>query len=294
MLKNLTMYKLQKPWSMPPGELEEKLSKYPLLAPNASQVQTYGWVPVGPDKQVVYSADRQMLIALGWQKKNIPGSAIKAGVEEATKALEKQQGFAPGKAQIRTIKEVVVADLMARAIPSIGAIQIWIDPENDWIVVDTSSVKKAEDALTVLRAVLGTLEVVPPQTKDLPQIYMSRWLSSGHVPGGLAIGDTSSMQSSDGKKATVKFARHEIIGCPEVTKHIDLGKVVSQIGLGWNDSAYFTFTDKFQLKSFKIAPPDEADEKDSDKSLAFEADFRLAVYAMQGSLKALCDGLEVE
>lgn len=293
MLKNLTLYKLDGEFGYTPGKLEEILMQHRLVAPSALQSSSRGWVPVGPGGEFVFSTEKQMLFCAGIETKVIPSSALRRAIKAEADNLEKVQGFKPGRKQLRDLKDKVLSELLAKAMTKLDETRVWIDAMNGYLAIDTTSAKKADEITAMLRDHLdGSLKISMPDGEISPASLMAKWLVSGKAGPKMGIGESAEMVSSDGKKATVKFARHDIVGCTEVTTHVEMGKTVSKLALTWNDAAEFTLTDKMQIKGIRYMEPESAEEAgEKDAAMLFEADFRLTTYALQGIVNGLSDAL---
>src|SRR5262245_11471136 len=114
--KNLVVYKLPKDWSWSAADLEDQLWGRKLRDCSALEMFNRGWVPPSPDElRLVYTVNRQHLIALGTNRKLLPSSIIKQEVAERARELAEEQGHPVARRQLREIKERVTTELRARA-----------------------------------------------------------------------------------------------------------------------------------------------------------------------------------
>lgn len=295
MLKNLTLYKIEGEWKHTPGSLEEVLRKNALVPPSKLSPSSRGWLPVGPAGEYVYGTEMQLIFNAGIETKVVPPSTLRREVEAKCQEISQRTGFKPGKKQKREIKDQVMTELLAKAMTKLSETRVWVDAMNGYLGVDASSPKKADDIVAMLRDHLGELPVVLPETVESPAVMMSQWLTSGRMIGDFVVGDAAELVSADGTKAKVKFAKHELVGCDQVTTHLQSGKSVSALQLG-SDRVQFTLTDKMLVKGIKYLDPEEAYENEAkggekDPSIEFEAEFRLKTSALQGVVNALSDAL---
>jgi hypothetical protein len=68
--------------------------------------------PHGEDGELLVAVNRQWLIAQGVEQKLLPGSDIRQYTQARPGQLEAKQGFKPGRAQARDMREQVTAELM--------------------------------------------------------------------------------------------------------------------------------------------------------------------------------------
>lgn len=273
--KNLTVYSLTPGWTMTAAEVEEKLARHPLLPVNAASMSSQGWVRPAPGATLVYAQGKQLLIALGTEQRLLPGSVINQTLKEKAAALEQQQGFAPGRKQLRDLKDQVIDELRPRAFVRSRTVRAWIDFEHGYLVVDTSSPKVAEDLGTVLRADLGDLPALPLDTREAPSAAMTAWLATGSAPPMFLVQDDCELLADNPTKAAVRYVRHSLDG-PELKSLIGGGKVVTRVGLGWRERLSLVLTDKLAVKRLRfidIAEDDAAAKKNDEE--AFDVDFTL-------------------
>ena len=286
--RNLQIYRLPENWQMPAGTLEELLARHPLMPCSGMAMQSRGWVAPRDDKQLVCSQGKHLLIALGTEQKMLPASVINQSAKEMAAQLEAQQGFKPGRKQMRDIKERVTTELLPRAFARRRVVRAWLDPVNRWLVVDASSPSRAEDLITALRDALGELAVLPLVTKLSPAVAMTAWLNAADVPGSFVFDQDCELCGSDESKSTVRYVRHGLDG-KDIRQHIASGKAATRLGLVWNDRLACVLTEQHQVKRVKFLEMEknreEGGTQNSDEQ--FDADFTL----MAGELHALMTDL---
>lgn len=281
--KNLTVYALAPEWRMTAAQVEEALAKHPLIPVNSASMQSQGWVPPAPGASLVYSQGRHLLIALGIEQRILPSPVINQALKEKAALLEQQQGFAPGRKQLRDLKDQIIDELRPRAFIRSRMVRAWLDFEHGWLIVDTSSPKLAEDLGTVLRADLGDLPAVPLDTREAPSAAMTAWLATGSSPPMFLVQDDCELLADNPTKAAVRYARHSLDG-PELKSLISGGKICTRVGLGWRERLSLVLTDKLAIKRVRYIDisEDEAAAKKNDAD-AFDTDFTL----MTGELSLL-------
>lgn len=286
--KNLCIFKLEQPWTLPPGALENLLAQRPLAPCPAMTAESSGWVPPADDGVLVQSLERHMLIALGWETRLLPSSVINDEAALRAEAFEAQRGFKPGRKLMKEIKEQAAAELLPRAFTRRTALRAWIDPGAGRIIIDTATVAKAETLLQQLRDVLGTLPVVPWTADISPSATMTQWLMLGDAPGEFSLDDGCELSGSDETRSVIRYVRHPLE--PEkLRKHIDEGLRATQVALSWSGQLSFTLTEPLIVRKVKFLEAEAEDgDRVADPQLAFEADFTL----MTGTLSKLLDALD--
>jgi recombination associated protein RdgC len=73
-------------------------------------------------------------------------------------------------------------ELLPRAFVRSSRMSAYVDRKNGWLVLDTSSRKSAENALTQIREALGSFPAVPLAPEEGPRVLMTDWLANGNLP----------------------------------------------------------------------------------------------------------------
>ena len=287
--KNLQLFRLPEGWAMTPAGLEEALGRYPLAPCTGLQSTSQGWVSPRGNQQLVYSFEKQLLIAMGVEDKILPASVVNDVAAEKAEKMEAERGFKPGRKMLRQIKDEVTVSLLPRAFARRKVMRAWLDPQSGWLVVDAASSGAAEDLVEFLRTSLGGSFAATRVEPDRSSVSaMTDWVTSGRAPGNFDIHDECELCSTDQERATVRYLRHSLEG-EDIRRHISNGKVVIRLGLLWNERLSLVMDDKLQLKRFKFVDinevAEEAQSEDPDEQ--FDLDFVL----MSGELRKLLDEL---
>jgi hypothetical protein len=87
------------------------------------------------------------------------------------------------------------------AAPGYGCCSI---PAARWVLVDSASAGRAEEALNLLREGVGTFPVIPLTTAHAPAAAMTSWLSGGSVPEGFALRDECELREHGEQPAVLR------------------------------------------------------------------------------------------
>lgn len=244
-----------------------------------------GWVPPRDKGALIEMIGKQFLIALGYEKKLLPSSVVNQFVKAKVEEITEQQGFKPGRKQIKDIKENVTDELMPRAFSVTSKTIVWIDLLNGWIVVNSASQVKQDDVLTLILKSMPFLTIGSLHVKHSPTTSMTHWLESGDAPYGFTVDTDTEMRSNGDNVQKVRYVNHtpEIA---DVVRQVASGKQCTALSMTWKDRISFSLTESLIIK--KITPLDilkESDEVLNDIE-RFNADFTL----MSGELNGLlCD-----
>ena len=295
--RNLIVYRLPTPWNITLEKLEEQLKRVPFQRCSGSEQQRSGWIsPNGKEGPLVHAVNRQWLLALCTEQRLLPSSVIQDEVKERAEAIETQQGYAPGRKQLRELKDRVAEELLPRAFTRRRSTYVWIDPTNGWLAVDASALGKAEEVIEMLRKTLDDFPLKLVNTQISTCSAMADWLAGGEAPGAFTIDRDCELKAPGDEKATVRYVRHPLEGDgvdEEIKAHLARGKIPTRLALTWNDRLSFVLTDRFEVKrlAFLDLIKEEAEKAAEHADEQFDADFALMTGELSRFLPALVEAL---
>lgn len=292
--KNLKLFRLSSAWNWSAEQLDALLEKEQFVSAGAAAPIASGWTPpVEGDVRFAYSTNRQIMCAFRSEKKLLPASVINQFVKQRAIELEEQQGFKPGRKQLRDLKEEVTNALLPRAFSLSRDTRVWIDPVNHWLVIDTASATKAEEILSALGKAIYPFPVEPIQVTLSPAAAMTQWLTSGQAPANFSIDQDAELRAGGDKAAAIRYVKHAL-DVSDIEKHVQSGKQCTRLALTWNDKVSFVLTEALDIK--RVAPQDILDEADhlapANDAEKFDAEFTLMCAELNLLLSGLLDALE--
>lgn len=292
--KNLKIYRLASSWNLTAQQLDAQLAKEAFVSVGAAAPLSVGWVtPREQDIRFAYSVNNQMLCAHRTEKKLLPATVINQFVKARAIELEEQQGFKPGRKQLRDLKEEVTNTLLPRAFSLQRDTRVWIDPVNHWLVIDTASTSKAEEILSALGKAIYPFPVEPVQVTISPGAAMTDWIIRGQAAPNFTIDQDAELRSGGDKAAVVRYVKHAL-DSDEIQKHVTGGKQCSRLALTFNDRVSFVLNEALDIK--RVAALDILDEQDSqmaaNESEKFDGDFTLMCAELNLLLTNLLEALE--
>ena len=278
--KNLQLYRLPTPWTIDLAKFEELLGRGPFVKCPSNQPMSRGWVSPRKDGALVFSLGGQWLIALAVEQRLLPSSVVNEEVKERAEGMEAQQGYAPGRKQLKELKERVTEELMPRAFTRRRSTFIWIDPKNGWFVVDASSAGKAEEVIEHLRHCLDDFPLTMLHTELSPVSAMADWLAGGDAPAGFTIDRDCELKAIDDEKSAVRYVRHALDGDDieaQIKTHLAAGKLPTKLALTWDDRISFILSEKLDIKrlAFLDLLKEQAEKSAEHADEQFDADFAL-------------------
>lgn len=289
--RNLTLFRFSPSVADAAADLETALATRALRPCGPLEAATRGFVsPFGPDSEVLtHSVGRATLATLGGEEKLLPAAVVNAELGKRLRKEAERRGRPVGGRQRRAIKAEVLDTLLPQAFVRPSRLNLYLDLEHGWLVLDTASRKAAEDALTALREALGSFPAQPLAASETPRALMTDWLARGKLPGGLALGDECELRDPAG--GAVIRCRHQELESTEVRAHLKQGKQVFQLGLQFEDRAAFVLGEDLVIRKLRfldvVQDSLDADGRDSAEA---ELDARFALMTLE--LERLFAGLQ--
>ena len=251
-----------------------------------------GWVPPMGEAfsdQLAHITGGHILLTVKREEKILPTPVIKQALEAKIARLEAEQQRKLKKTEKDSLKDEVLHSLLPRAFSRYTQERIWINTQDQLIVVDASSAKRAEDCLALLRKSLGSLPVMPLTMETPVELTMTEWVRDGNAPAGMSLLDEAELKAVLEEGGTVRCKKQDLVS-EEVSTHIEAGKRVTSVGIDWQERMQFILTDSLQLKRIKPATGllEQNDDIDrEDVAARFDADFCL----MAGEMSVLIGSL---
>lgn len=289
--KNLTLYRFNKPFSVDADTLEKAMADFCFSPCSSQDISKFGFTnALGKHGQtLVHSAGNRHLISATKEEKILPSQVIKEALEEKVAQLETEENRKLTKKEKDALKDEITTTLLPRAFSRRSQIQALLLPEQQLILVDSSSASKAEELLALLRKALGSLPVIPVSFATPLEVQMTEWLKNGSAPAPFTIQDEAELKAIADEGGIVRFKQQDLSE-EEVLAHIETGKQVHKLALHFEQSVAFLLCSDASLKRLKFSEEFRAgnDEVGNDDPLArLDADFAL----MSGELVALLTSL---
>lgn len=292
MFKNLIVYRIAPDWTADPAQLEAALDKMRFVPCTPTQPMSAGWVePRGvAHAPLVEVVDGHWLLKLQVEHKAVPGAVVRRRAEEMAAQIEQQTGRKPGKKQMKELKEDALHELLPQAFAKRASVQVWIDPTQRLLLVDSGSANRADEVVTQLVKAGDGLALTLLQTAETPVAVMSAWLAGTEPPAAFSIDRECELKSPDEMKSVVRYARHAL-DIEEVREHIRGGKLPTRLALTWQGRVSFVLSDTGQIR--KIAFLDGVFEglPKVEKDEAFEADAAIATGELRQLIPDLVEAL---
>lgn len=298
MFKNALLFRFGPSWTPDLSQLEASLCEKPFIECGLTQERSTGWVaPRGEvGGALVESVGGQWVLKLMHESKSVPASAIARKVDEHKAQILTATGRKPGKKESKELKEQVLLELLPQAFSTRSAVNLWIDPEARSLLVDVSSLAKADGMLTLLNAAMPNTGLQMVQTKASPSQAMANWLLSQEPPAGFSIDRECELKAPDESKATVRYASHAL-DIEEIQQHIQHGKVPTKLAMTWEGKVSFVLNDKLQVSKLSFVDGAMGAAGEGQAGAAdvrddrFDADVAIATGTIKDMIPALMEAL---
>ncbi|MFT5880307.1 MAG: recombination associated protein RdgC [Moritella sp.] len=277
--KNLLIFRFTRPFELNIEQLETKLADFPFSPCGSQDLSKFGWVkPLGKSGHALtHGIESNILICAKKEDKVLPASVVKDMLQEKVDTIEAEQGRGLKKKEKDALKEDIVQQLLPRAFPRSSQTFAWICPEQDLLVVDASSAKKADDMIALLRKCIGSLPVVPLTLSTPADVTMTDWLNNGAATPGFELGDEAELRSALEHGGIIRCKEQDLTS-EEIKHHLNADKLVTKLALDWKESLSFLLGEDVSVKRLKfsdIVKEQNDDVAADDYAAKFDADFAL-------------------
>ncbi|MNH07788.1 Recombination-associated protein RdgC [compost metagenome] len=294
--KNLLTYRLTQDVPFEAEALEAALASKPARPCASQELTTYGFVAPfgkGEDAPLVHVSGEFLLIAARKEERILPSSVVNDAVKEKVEEIETEQMRKVYKKERDQIKDEIIQAFLPRAFIRRSMIFAAIAPRLGVILVNSASAKRAEDLLSTLREVMGSLPVRPATVKIAPVATMTEWVKSQEAAEGFYVLDECELRDTAEDGGIVRCKRQDLTG-EEIQLHLSTGKVVTQLALAWQDKLSFILDDKMVIKRLKFEEllQEQAEQDGGDEAAQqFDASFQLMMMTFAEFLPVLFEAL---
>ncbi|MCC5881787.1 MAG: recombination-associated protein RdgC [Halomonas sp.] len=294
--KHLHLYRLHGSATIPATDLEEALAEQAARAPGGQEARRVGWCPPAgrAGTALLHELQGQRLLTMLRHERLLPAGVVREEVDERSAEIEAREGRKLRRQEKQEIKEQVYEELLPRAFVRSQKVDLWWDTRRELIAVNSSSRKRAEEVLDLLRETLGSLKVTPLATQTLPMRAMTQWLADEKSrPAAMQLGDQVELKAKgdDG----VLRARQVDLDSDEIQQLLATGKQASRLAIEVEGRLGYVLHDDLTLKSLRFSDAliDEASETedDGDAIVRLEADFMLMTQALAEEVERLIEWL---
>lgn len=289
--KNLMVYRLTQTLDWSTDKLEEKLLQQRFTPCSPADQSKFGWgKPLKGSDLHHFAGSEHILLTTHKEEKILPATVVKQALEERITEIEAKTGNKLKKTEKQALKDDIVATLLPRAFSKHQRTSLYINTRSQLIFVNSSSAKRAEEALRLLRKTLGSLPVIPLAFAESLEEKMTKWLIEKALPKNFVSLDEAELHSAVDE--SVIRCKQQPLDSEEMLIPLQAGKMVSKLGLEWKEQISFILKNDGSLNRLNFS--DTVKEQNSDISKEdyaqrFDADFILLTGIVDQLLEVLLD-----
>ena len=282
--RNLTLFRFSTAVADDLKRLGDVLSEHPLRPCGPQELFTKGFVPPvggGDEAPFTHVVKHYTWLTTAGEDKLLPAGVVNDELQRKIRKITEEQGRKVGGRERKRLKEDVITELLPRAFVRSSRMSAYTDTQNGWIVLDTSSRKSAENAITLVREALGSFPAVPLAPEEGPRVLMTDWLANGNLPEGLALGDECELRDPATATGARWKGRAADLEGEEVKEHLRNGKQVFQLGLVFGDRISFVLGEDLTVRKLKFLDVVMDELGDSFEDAESEATATFALFTLE-------------
>lgn len=282
MFKNVRFYRLKQPFGLDSAGLEARLSERRFRPCGPLETAALGWAPpLGEGTSaLVHPVAGCLLMCARRQERLLPSAVVAEALEERISELESDEARDVGRAERRRLREQIIVEMLPRAFPRSRRTLLYVDTQAGWLVVDASSDRQAEEAVSLLRETVETLPAKPPEPRLEPARVLTGWLLDGEAPRDFGIGDACELRDASDASSLIR-CRGQDLGSEEILAHLRAGKQVVKLAVDWDERLGFVLGEDISLKRVSVADALRTGLDEGELDPAARLDAELALVALQ-------------
>ncbi|MDH1403686.1 recombination-associated protein RdgC [Pseudomonas sp. GD03730] len=290
--KNLLTYRLTQDLAFEVEALQAALASKPARPCASQELSTYGFIAPfgkGEDAPLVHASGDFLLIAARKEERILPSSVVNEAVKEKIEEIEAEQMRKVYKKERDQIKDEIIQACLPRAFVRRAMIFAAIDTRQGLILVNSASPGRAEDLLSTLREVLGSLPVRPATVKIAPMATMTDWLKKQQAAEHFFALDACELRDTAEGGGIVRCTRQDLTS-EEVQLHLATGKVCTRLALAYKDKLSFVLDDSLSIARvrFEDLLVEQAEQDGGEEAAGqFDASFTLMMLTFREFLADL-------
>lgn len=255
--------------------LSERLAVMAFSPCLPSMPSSLGWAPPcgGEEGRLFRRINDCIMICLEIEEKILPSSVIKQFLDEKISKIETTENRKVYAKEKNTLKDEMTVTLLPRAFGRRQRIYGYIDTKRQWLLIGTSSPKRAEQFITLFKKTFSE-EIAPFRVEALSD-KMAEWLRQGECATPFLIGDACVMQDKAQQGRVIRCRQQDLMQ-EGIQSLLNTGCAVRQLSMEWQGQVSFTLSDPLVLQGIRFEEEVIAKSREMEPETAeqqFDADF---------------------
>lgn len=233
-------------------ELEKALATKRARPCTAQETSHHGFAaPIGKgdDAPLVHVVNNDSaLIRVQADSLLIPESVVKEAVNVKVTEIEESNNRKVRKREKDQIRDDIIQSYLSRAFPLKSSSFLIIDKATGLIYCNTPTAKRAEEMLSLIREVVGSLPVRPVRTKLEPAVSMTEWIKSKKMPEDFFLLGDAQLSDLDSGGGLLR-AKNQDLGDEALLTLIETGKHATELRIAYKDQLSLILNNDVALKS---------------------------------------------
>ncbi|UDY80332.1 putative exonuclease [Achromobacter phage AXY1] len=271
--------------------LHDVLANHPIQDPRAGEWGRIGFL--GNDNGDMYYANESaLLLMVSIRERILPGPVLKAEVEKRAARLAERQGRRCTKKEIAMLRDDAEAALLPKS--HIKETFVPVILRQKWMMVCTSSHKRADEVTMLLMRTLADTSIFPVETVNSPAAWMTDIAVNGTDEENVfSAGEAINLVGHDEAKGTVSFKGEDVTSHRVSDLITSEGYTATKMQLATDDMK-FTLSPSMILSGIKFHDTflEGRVQQDKDDARAvFDSNLTMVAMAYHDLLKNLVTSL---
>jgi recombination associated protein RdgC len=246
-----------------------RLADHQAREPGPLEAQTCGFAsPYAPgDDRLTVIGNSCTGFVFQQYERVLPAASIADAVAKKVRKIADEEGRRVGGKEHKRLREDVLSEMLPNAPVRPRRIGGWIDPDQGWLVIDTSSRRNAEQVLTALRKAFGSFPALPIAPDESSRVLMTDWLANDSLPAYIGLGDECEMRDPSSTSGAIVRCRRQELDTDEVKEHLRNGKQIFQLGLVYDDRMSLVLSESLsvtRLRALDLLRKEQAEAESRD------------------------------
>jgi len=290
--KNIKLFQLPVEFKIDDADLEEKLNQFEFKPCGSATPQSIGWTPVIDQEgaPLVHGAMGFKMICMKIEEKVLPATVVREYTDDRVKEVEALDDRKLSKREKASIKDQMYFTLIQQAFCRSSKIYAYFDVTQNWLIVNCANSKKLELFVTHLKKALPAIELITPETCNIPKL-MTRWLLTEEYPDSFMVEKNAVLEDFNDVKRVIRVKNQDLFN-ESIQDFLKDGCVPKQINLTWFDRITFNLNHDMTLTGLKYddAVVEAGDDGETETAAdRFDADFLIMTGALQQMLKEVLE-----